>query len=452
MKPNILFLVIDGFRSDKCFGSKKSSKTPNLDSIIKSGTNFTQSISTADQTGLSLSSVFTALFPPKSGITQFNFTSKTPTYFDILQKSGYQLNAFVPDVQFFLELISNFDEKTAYDFEDKSLWKRLEGGLGTQILETLSSNKMKQPWMYYIHLMDARYPFYVPTDFNKEEFGNTSYDKMISALDTWIGKIIQKLDLQNTLLIISSDHGEYIPVTGERITEIPKVQNIIRKGTKVPFLKQIGLKTMINLRFAAQTYRKEKLKRVLSPFEMRSFNTRGTLYLFDELVRVPLIFSGYKIPSSKTIDDMVRSIDIMPTILEICEIVDPNQNIDGRSLVPLFQNKNLNEFPAYMETGINLGLLTQKNPKTLGNVVGVRTSKYKYFRSRNDPKQDQTLFDLQNDPQEENNISNSHPEIVKEMEKILDDFINFKDKPKFNEMSQEEMDKIKDELMKLGYI
>ena len=47
MKPNILFLLIDSLRADKCFGDKKTSITPNLDSLIKNGTYFSQTICSA---------------------------------------------------------------------------------------------------------------------------------------------------------------------------------------------------------------------------------------------------------------------------------------------------------------------------------------------------------------------------------------------------------------------
>ena len=38
MNPNLLFLVIDSLRQDKCIGKQKSSVTPNLDKFIKNGT------------------------------------------------------------------------------------------------------------------------------------------------------------------------------------------------------------------------------------------------------------------------------------------------------------------------------------------------------------------------------------------------------------------------------
>ena len=61
MKPNILFLLIDTFRADKFSGPEKSSKTPNIDSLIKNGTYFDQAVSCSDGTILSCAGLFTGL-------------------------------------------------------------------------------------------------------------------------------------------------------------------------------------------------------------------------------------------------------------------------------------------------------------------------------------------------------------------------------------------------------
>ena len=41
MKPNILLIVIDSLRYDKCYGETKTSLTPNLDKIIDNAVNTT---------------------------------------------------------------------------------------------------------------------------------------------------------------------------------------------------------------------------------------------------------------------------------------------------------------------------------------------------------------------------------------------------------------------------
>ena len=51
---------------------------------------------------------------------------------------------------------------------------------------------MKQPWIYYIHLIDLHDKIIVPPQYDKEEFGKTPYERMLSYIDEWIGKILNQ--------------------------------------------------------------------------------------------------------------------------------------------------------------------------------------------------------------------------------------------------------------------
>ncbi len=211
------------------------------------------------------------------------------------------------------------------------------------------------------------------------------------------------------------------------------------------------MKTLLNLRFAAQTYRKEKLRRTLTPYEMRSFNTRSALDLYDEVVRIPLIFAGYNIKNCKVISDLVRNVDIFPTIIDMIGLSNSIKT-DGRSLFPLINGKKLNELPAYIEVGINLAqLVSSKNPIALPKIIGIRTSEYKYLRSRDDPKKNVRLFDLKNDPLEEKNIAEENIDIVKKMEDVLSQF-TMHSSGDGKILSDEEIKKAKETLLRLGYI
>ena len=59
---------------------------------------------------------------------------------------------------------------------------------------------------------------------------------------------------------------------------------------------------------------------------------------------------------------------------------------------------------------------------------------------------------MKNDQFEENNIAESHQEIVSEMEKILQTIIKEKITKSDEEFSEEEAKMIEDELQKLGYV
>lgn len=448
MKPNIFILTIDSLRADRIFGDNKTSLTPNLDSLIKNGIYFSQAISTADTTGLSLGSLFTASYPFKTGITHYTYDQNTLTYFQILQNNGYNTFATFPDTSFFLKVTANLTKKDVYVYDKRESWLQLVGGIGEKIVEKLE-HELDEPWLYYIHLMDLHAPFYLPKEFDSEKYGATKYDRMISAIDFWIGKFLQKIDLTKTLVVISSDHGDYIPIKDDW-NDTPKVNKFLKKGKKVfPTLEPIGLRLFVTFNSLKKKYKLNKIKKDLTERQLIALEGRGSQYLYDELVRIPLIFAGYGVPSSKIIKDQIKQVDIFPTILEILNI-SHNKNIDGRSLVPLLHDQSLEEIPAYIETGAR-NFKNSKKPTIHGKVVGIRTSKYKYWRSRNN-NENVHLFDLQNDPKEEKNIANENPHLIHTMEQILSNLKKDSIQIIQNKFSKEEEKAIEEELKKLGYM
>ena len=57
--------------------------------------------------------------------------------------------------------------------------------------------------------MDLHRPCSVPEDFVNLSL-NERYNFNIETIDSCIGKILEKIDLNNTLIIITADHGEYM--------------------------------------------------------------------------------------------------------------------------------------------------------------------------------------------------------------------------------------------------
>ena len=93
-KPNILLIVIDSLRSDKCISKNLSSITPNIDFLIKNGTAFPNTISSAAATAVAMSSIFTGLPPFKIGMDTINYHRLSPdieTYVKILKNNGYKV-------------------------------------------------------------------------------------------------------------------------------------------------------------------------------------------------------------------------------------------------------------------------------------------------------------------------------------------------------------------------
>ena len=122
----------------------------------------------------------------------------------------------------------------------------------------------------------------------------------------------------------------------------------------------------------------------------------------------------------KIIDQQIRSIDIFPSISDIIE-VPSKTDIDGLSVLPLINGEFFEERPALMQIITNW-LVTKSSSDT--NVIGIRFNGFKYFRSRENSNEEIHLYDLKNDPYEENNLALEKPEKVNQMELILSEIQN----------------------------
>ena len=100
----------------------------------------------------------------------------------------------------------------------------------------------------------------------------------------------------------------------------------------------------------------------------------------------------------------------MPTILELLNIDIDNSfdTIDGKSLLPLIENNIIEEHIAYSETG---NPLHERAPPKIPNTKSVRTSNLKLiYNEYNNSKE---LYNLKDDPNEENNLINTDLDIEK---------------------------------------
>jgi len=461
MKPNILFFLLDSVRADKFHGDNKTSVTPNLDALVKKGAYFTQAVSSTDATILSLSSFFNSSYPFRLNNSRtWKILLKKKNNLEILKKNGYRIFGTVPGVESMAivsELCENEDnEYNVLDAEDKHSRKHFEdfnSSVGKKIINFLESNTMQEPWFYYIHSHDLHpHKITVPKEFEDEKFGKNKYERVISSMDVWIRDIINKIDLSKTLVVITSDHGMPLPLNEQGYSYFePKFETGLNIGKKIMprSTHKVGAKMIVTLRNKIRDSRLEKVNKGLSPYEIRSRLPYVTLSIFDELVRIPLLFVGYNTPNRKIISQQVSGVDIFPTIFEIVGI-NYTQKIDGRSLVPLFKDMKFEEKPIYLHTTPHVKI-------TSDDKVGLRTSEFKYFRLvdgiQDENVEDTYLYDLKNDPFENNNLAKSNPNKVKEMESILQTMSKIPESSTNEaELTEEEVEKIGAQLKKFGYI
>ena len=452
MNPNILFIVIDSLRADKCYGDEKTSITPNIDSLISGGSYFTQALCSAAATAVAVGSLLTGLYPFNTGMgdaTYHKLNADISSYIKVLKDNGYHTYSSAPQIAVDFGLTCDFENvDSSYDN-----YFSLFAGLGDQILKKFSSNKLKEPWFFYIHLFDLHTPVIVPNDFTDERFGASQYEKMVSAMDSWIGKLLQKVNLEQTLIVFTSDHGEYVPVVrhgDETISLEPSSaeSSLWKLGNKVPKnLYPMKRKFGSVLRSARDRIKSSKTSaKSLSTYEKRVLldSRMGSGHrVFDDLIRVPLIFSGYKIPSGKIIKQQVRHIDVFPSIMELLSLEDHNKP-DGVSLAPLLRGERTDEVPAYIESPPSVDGDPEK-------IIGIRTSEYKYLKNITNPEKPVELYDLRNDHLEEDNIAETSPDIASKLDSSLQ-AIRTENKIGEADDDPEEIRKIEEKLRKLGYI
>lgn len=120
---------------------------------------------------------------------------------------------------------------------------------------------------------------------------------------------------------------------------------------------------------------------------------KGTL--FEGGIRVPFFMQWpNKIMSSLSSKAVVSHLDIFPTILEIAKVPNPDIEIDGKSLVSNMQPENVHE-------DIGRSHLYWQS----GNYTALRWNQYKLQIQLDQGKM--WLFDLESDPFEYQNLSNS---------------------------------------------
>ena len=424
MRPNILFLTLDGLRADKFTGKTKTAKTPFLDSLRQQGTYFEQAISCADGTTLALNSIFSGLFPFRTGTRAKEVQMNQSSFIHLLKNNSYHIYGITPDLTSLARLRFNFENNIKSFKGTPPEIERLNDGTGNKILNLFEQNKMKEPWFCYLHPLDLHDPLIVPKNFDEIRFGNTT----------------------NTLIIITADHGSIIPEGDLEFSDFePQFKTGLKVGKKIMpnFTHKFGAKVFVGISDKIRDSRLKKANEGLTPYQIRSRLPYFRLTLFDEAIHVPLLFLGKSIPKNKIIPHQVSNVDIFPTILDLIGISDKLRR-DGRSLTSYFNDKVISGKEVYLHT-------IPYDEKSLQDKVGVRTSKYKYFRHARNSTVNVNLYDLKTDPFENNNIADDNSNIVKKMENILEELTENSTIESIDNLDDERSKKIQDELRLLGY-
>ena len=350
-KQNVIIVMIDGGRLDFTTNSKVFTKLKNQSAF------FSQSITYAPHTIAAMHAVFSGSYGSRTGTNSYWSTfqfkkNKFKTLTEYLKDFNYYTHADV--INRLVIPKQGFDKYVIHDEENDVLLERHID----LIHEMNTLSKKQENFFLYLHYSNIHTGIMnevlkVYDNFNKDFFSNKKlnqerYTKLFNGAENYLEAILNEifhLGLnKNSIVLVMSDHGISV---GEKIGE-------------------------------------------------RAYGA----FCYDYTLRT---FAYFIIPgiSSREINQQVRTIDFMPTILDYLQIALDNnyEKIDGTSLMPLIQGVSIPEQIAYSETG---NPFDKKKPPKEPNTKSVRTSKWKLILNQhNDSKE---LYNLESDPNEEKNL------------------------------------------------
>ena len=409
-KKNVIYLIADSLRPDRlgCYGNS-SIMTDQIDDLAEQGTVFENVVSAAPWTIPSTKSHATGKYPHNIGIFDAD-ENEGPTIFDQFKDAGYKTALYYDSDrrdELFPESIDHYD--WSYDLES--------------ILDFITENK-DEPFFLFNLYRGTHLPYTLKYSseawhrskenlMEKIQEGEEGieevkyrYDRSVERFSEWyVAAIIDRLKkedlLEETAIVITGDHGE-----------------------------------SWGKRFENQS-------------EVDLFDLHGTL-LYNEALKVPLIMYNFDIgEEGLRVKEMVRSVDILPTISDSLGIDPAREDLDGISLIDCLNESE--EFPDYAFSSTT----THDQFGEVGNTENRSSSKYNRFSVvRNDgwkyifstDSGETELYDTASDPGEENNLFGEKEDVAESLDKVLQE--------QFEEVisAEDHSDEIKDRLEELGYI
>jgi arylsulfatase A-like enzyme len=393
--PNIILVVVDTLRWDALGHNGNQHRTsPHIDRVASEGIVFNQAISTSGWTLPAVASLLTGTWPLIHGglgkqSTLSVIRDEVPTAVELLKDNGFNTIAFTNAA--FLSPQLGLDR--GFDIYDhRNAWTadiRRADETVSAALQQLRSHR-DEPNFILLHLYDPHLDYDPPPGYaSRFTEGRTSPAPPVK------GAICRRMAEENggkpPQAVIDYIVGVYLGEVGFVDAQI---------GRLIESLEEMGLYERTTLIITSD--HGEEF------WEHGGFEHGHSLY--DELVHIPLVL---KLPEhvqavEKSIDAQVRILDIMPTVLDIIGIEQP-ESFAGSSLMPMIRGEEREDRFAYGES-----TLYGKDK------IIWRTARYKFlydFDPEAEHKAD--LYDWVSDPGERNNLTDSHPEIAQRLENEL---------------------------------
>ncbi len=405
-RPNVVLVTLDTTRADRlgCYGAPAPG-TPNFDRLAREGIQFDMAIASSAVTPPSHASILTGLQPQHHGVrvlyaaSGYRLASTTPTLAAVLRGAGWRTGAFLSafPVSSFFGFDQGFDafdggpagrgmiktQDGAWDW-DVAASQRRSDKTTDRAIDWLS--KTPSPFFLWVHYWDPHddvltpppevlAPFHLETG-DHDQRRRRLYDAEVFYVDQQFGRLVESLQkegrLDDTIVVVVGDHGEGL-------------------GDHDWWYHRI---------------------------------------LYQEQIRVPLIVRLPGGPRGRVVPDLVRLVDIFPTILQAVGIAPPKP-VDGVSLQGLLEGRpNEPRRLAYADA-LNLYDLAAKmlRKRPQDDLLYCETDgrwKLIYRPRRPDTSE---LYDLQADPREQVNRFRSAPVEARRLLDVLQKSGGFVERP-----------------------
>lgn len=361
-RPNVLFLLVDCMRADALGG--RGVPTPHLDALVARGVRCTQAIASASSTTPCVATMLTGLYSPRHGVRSIGAHRLHPdvtTLATELGRAGYHT---VAEVTGPLGTESGLDRGFAeYRVRPASVYA--SDDWGRELVDRLARRALPVPWFLFLHLWELHAPRKVLPEHRARRFGKTRYDRAIASLDATVAPLLAALP-PDTIVVLHGDHGERL----------------------------VG---------STLAYRWYRLRRDLLGAERTRKLEGHETDVYEDLIRVTLALTAPGLlPAGGTVGQLVRQVDLMPTILDLLGLPIP-PGLDGTSLVPALCDGTALDLEAFLEAFGRVRGTARDHRR------GWRSERWKYVEAPNAPDVPPELFDLAADPRERRNVAAEEP-------------------------------------------
>lgn len=410
-KLNVLLITVDSLRADHlgCYGYHRPT-SPRIDQLARDGALAERLICSAIPTHPSYTTLYTGQHAITHGIVAHAGKNElarwAPFLPQIFMEAGYTtcaLDNLMRARQWF---------GRGYEFYiDSSISRPLvvnvsAGDINRRAIEWLRSYRDEQPFFMFLHYWDPHYPFLPPQRYRHLFYdGPNPTDPDNHSLDPWWEHPIGA-GARLTWLRTSSGHitdSDYVVALYDQ--EIRYLDDEI--DGLLETLEELGLAENTLVVFTAD--------------HGESMTEHGIFFehhgLYDTVLHVPLIVRlPGRVPSGLRLPQMFQTQDLAPTILEAAGVAIPSE-MEGHSISSMLGGDA-------RQGGYDRVISLESSWMAKWSL---RTDRHKFILAREPDlygKPMRELYDLVNDPAEEQNIAEEEPEIAGRMEVELEGWIS----------------------------